>query len=314
MTDTCLLSGMQARGKVLFEISKLNEDILYFAGAGKGIGSVELGVDRGASYASTVIYFDRVGPKDQCRPAKSEIPGFARERSLEAGHGGVFCRQHSCGITDRIGRERQDYGRCFAAVAAGHGQHRGSSSDARIRATINWTRCAVRSICPRRKRSRRIRRSKLRSHMLPTIPGRIVNSVAPDGRALTIRLHHSFLQPPDDGYKPRIGDPRIGAFGIELQRLLRAFRQRNRYPLGASISLGKERSDSQGQRAEAAARVLPGCRHSGTDSQLYARRNSMVEHGLRGCWLSQRDGRERPDPGHGSDGHPLQLRVLGESR
>lgn len=51
------------RGKVLFEISKLNEDILYFAGAGKGIGSVELGVDRGASYASTVIYFDRVGPK-----------------------------------------------------------------------------------------------------------------------------------------------------------------------------------------------------------------------------------------------------------
>src|SRR5439155_7929877 len=51
------------RGKVLFEISKLNEDMLYFAGTGKGIGSVELGVDRGASSASTVIYFDRVGPR-----------------------------------------------------------------------------------------------------------------------------------------------------------------------------------------------------------------------------------------------------------
>src|SRR3954465_15695991 len=51
------------RGKVLFEISKLNEDLLYFAGTGKGIGSVELGVDRGASYLSTVIYFDRIGPR-----------------------------------------------------------------------------------------------------------------------------------------------------------------------------------------------------------------------------------------------------------
>src|ERR1700724_1500349 len=54
-----------ARGRILFEIPKLNEDLLYFVGAGKGIGSVELGVDRGASYASTVIYFERVGPRVQ---------------------------------------------------------------------------------------------------------------------------------------------------------------------------------------------------------------------------------------------------------
>ena len=52
-----------AKGRVLFEIPKLNEDLLYFAGVGQGVGSVELGVSRGASYASTVIYFDRVGPR-----------------------------------------------------------------------------------------------------------------------------------------------------------------------------------------------------------------------------------------------------------
>ena len=43
-----------ARGRLLFEIPKLNEDLLYFVGVGKGIGSVELGVDRGG--IGMVIY------------------------------------------------------------------------------------------------------------------------------------------------------------------------------------------------------------------------------------------------------------------
>ena len=38
--------------------------------------------------------------------------------------------------------------------------------------------------------------------------GNFVQSVAPTSNALTMRMHHSFVQLPDAGYTPRIFDPR----------------------------------------------------------------------------------------------------------
>ncbi len=45
-------------------------------------------------------------------------------------------------------------------------------------------------------------------------PGGIVSRMAPDGSAFTLHEHVSLLQLPDDGYKPRAWDPRIGYFGV----------------------------------------------------------------------------------------------------
>ncbi len=45
-------------------------------------------------------------------------------------------------------------------------------------------------------------------------PGPIVSSIAPDGSAITLREHLSLLPLPDDAYKPRREDPRIGYFEI----------------------------------------------------------------------------------------------------
>src|SRR6185436_11561273 len=50
-----------ARGRVLLEVPRLNEDLLYFVQVAKGLGNVELGIDRGAGGASKVIYFERQG-------------------------------------------------------------------------------------------------------------------------------------------------------------------------------------------------------------------------------------------------------------
>jgi len=44
-------------------------------------------------------------------------------------------------------------------------------------------------------------------------PGRLVRGVASTGEAVTLREHHSFVQAPDDGYEPRVMDPRLGANG-----------------------------------------------------------------------------------------------------
>ena len=40
------------------------------------------------------------------------------------------------------------------------------------------------------------------------ITGNFVNSVTPSPEAITLRMHHSFVQLPDSDYKPRVFDPR----------------------------------------------------------------------------------------------------------
>ncbi|HEY2805973.1 MAG TPA: zinc-dependent metalloprotease [Gemmatimonadales bacterium] len=48
-------------------------------------------------------------------------------------------------------------------------------------------------------------------------PGGIVGSIVPDGSAFTLREHLSLLPLPDDAYKPRAEDPRVGFFGIAFK-------------------------------------------------------------------------------------------------
>ena len=44
-------------------------------------------------------------------------------------------------------------------------------------------------------------------------PGGLVSGVAVNPQAVTLRQHHSFIQLPDDGYRTRIADPRVGVNG-----------------------------------------------------------------------------------------------------
>lgn len=44
-------------------------------------------------------------------------------------------------------------------------------------------------------------------------PGRLVNEVAATGQAVTLRQHHSFVRLPDDGFRTRVADPRVGVNG-----------------------------------------------------------------------------------------------------
>ena len=47
--------------------------------------------------------------------------------------------------------------------------------------------------------------------------GRTVNSVVPDANNITVKQHHSFVKLPDDNYKKRLFDPRSGAIFISYQ-------------------------------------------------------------------------------------------------
>jgi hypothetical protein len=47
-------------------------------------------------------------------------------------------------------------------------------------------------------------------------PGSLVREVAPTPEAVTLVQHHSLLRLPDDGYKPRLYDPRAGSYSVDF--------------------------------------------------------------------------------------------------
>ena len=51
-----------SKGRLLFEISQFDTDVLYFVSTAASPGSVELGMDRGVD-AQKVVHFQRIGPR-----------------------------------------------------------------------------------------------------------------------------------------------------------------------------------------------------------------------------------------------------------
>ncbi len=205
-----------ARGRLLFEVPKLNQDILYFAGAGKGIGSVEFGVDRGASYASTVVYFERVGPRVQIVQRNLKFRALQGNAALQQGMEESFASS----VLASLPIESEQDGKLIV-----------DATPFLLRDTVNiegtlrrqnqgaYKLDAARSsiYLPKTRAFPKNTEVEVTLTYAADTPGPLVNAVAPDGKALTIRLHHSFVQPPDNGYKPREGDPRIGAMGLSFK-------------------------------------------------------------------------------------------------
>ena len=50
-------------GQLFLEISRFNTEVLYSTGFAAGLGSNDIGIDRGALAGSRIIKFERVGPK-----------------------------------------------------------------------------------------------------------------------------------------------------------------------------------------------------------------------------------------------------------
>lgn len=77
-------------------------------------------------------------------------------------------------------------------------------------------------------------------------PGSQVAATAANGRSVTLTIHHSFVRLPEDGYTPRLDDPRVGAIDIGfydfstpldepiVQRYARRFRLERQDPEAAS--------------------------------------------------------------------------------
>jgi hypothetical protein len=203
-----------ARGRVLVEVPAFDRDVLYYVSAASGAGSVELPFDRGI-LATEVVHFVRSGPRvlvvaqnlryravgGSAAQAENVRDSFATSvlasLPVEGEEGDrvlvdatpLFMRD-AADVEGRLRRANQGAFRLDVARSGFHAPRiKSFPQNAEVETVVTFA---------------------------ADNPGLLVNNITPDGRAFTLRIHHSFLRAPE-GYTPRVADPRIGVSAIAFR-------------------------------------------------------------------------------------------------
>lgn len=202
-------------GKLLMEISRFNQEFLYQISLPTGVGSNPIGLDRGQLGDTHVVFFERIGPKvlmiepnyryraitgDETEKraveesfARSVLWGFkveSTEGSRVLVDATSFFLRDAHGVVDRLRQSRQGSFRFDESRSALYlPRTKSFPKNTEVETTLTFT---------------------------AEDPGPLVRQVAPTPQSLTVREHHSLVELPDDNYRPRRLDPRVGALGIEF--------------------------------------------------------------------------------------------------
>lgn len=201
-------------GKLLLEVPRLGEDFLYLQSLATGVGSNALGLDRGMIGGEYIARFERVGPSvfltlqnPSFRVEREYTEALARsvEESFPTSRIGAFAI-----VADEEGRLIVDATDFFLQDVMGVAQRIQNADQGTFRMDASRS-----SIFPDRTRAFPTNTEvEVSLTFTSDRPGAEIRQHTPDGRSLTLREHHSFVQLPDDGFRPRPFDPRIGLFAV----------------------------------------------------------------------------------------------------
>src|SRR5438270_2779198 len=203
-------------GKLLLEIARFDQEFLYQVSLQTGVGSNPIGLDRGQLGNTHVVFFQRTGPKvllvepNQRYRARSTDASerraveesFARSVlwgfKVEASEGDrvlvdatSFFLRDAHGVADTLRRTQQG---SFA---------------------LDESRSAI--YLPRTKNfPLNTEVEALLTFNAQGDPGPLVQQTTPWPQNVSVREHHSLVQLPDDNYRPRRYDPRVGNIHIEF--------------------------------------------------------------------------------------------------
>lgn len=196
-------------GKIWLEIDKLDSEILYQTSLPAALGSNDIGLDRGLLGSTSIIKFSRVGRKILLVQTNYDYRANTRDAAERRAVEQSFAQSALWGFT----AEAESNGKVL--VDATDFLLRDAMKVAnRIKASqqgnyaLEKSRCAI--YLPR------TRNFPQNTELEATITfvnnegnaGPLVQSVTPAAEAITVRMHHSFVQLPDGGYQPRVFDAR----------------------------------------------------------------------------------------------------------
>lgn len=200
-------------GKLWLEIDKWDTEFLYVNSLPAGIGSNDIGLDRAQLGGSRIVKFQRVGPKvlmiEPNYDYRAVTENAAERQAVEQ----AFAQSVTWGFevaAEENGKALVDATQFYLRDAHNVSGRLQSSNQGNYR--LEASRSAF--YLPRTKNFPKNSEVEVTLTFTGEPKGFWIRSVTPSADAVTVRQHHSFVELPDAGYKPREFDPRAGFFGI----------------------------------------------------------------------------------------------------
>src|ERR1700732_2186153 len=201
------------QGKLWLEIDKWSSEFLYQTSLPAGIGSNDIGLDRGQLGRTHIVRFERSGPKILLLQSNLDYRAVSDDADERRAVHDSFAESALWGFTvaaEENGRALVDATDFFLRDTHQVPQTLRRTKQGTYH--LDASRSAI--YLPRTKNF------PLNTEVEATLtfagddPGQWVKQVTPEPDSITVREHHSFVQLPPPGYKPRAYDPRSSFFGI----------------------------------------------------------------------------------------------------
>jgi len=203
-------------GKLWLQIDEWETEFLYINSLAAGVGSNDIGLDRGQLGESRVVKFERIGPKVLLVQPNYSYRAISQNAAEKESVEQAFARSVLWGF--EVAAETGDSVLVDATDFFMRDAHHVVRTLKRTKQgdyKLDATRSAF--YLPRTKSFPKNSEVEVTLTFTGDSPGDWVRSVVPTPEAITVRQHHSFVQLPDDDYEPRLFDPRAGYFGISYQ-------------------------------------------------------------------------------------------------
>lgn len=197
----------ESTGKIWLQIDKLNEEILYQTSLSAGLGSNDVSLDRGIMGTTYIVKFNRVGNKVLMIEPNYSFRAVAGDAAEKRAVEQSFAQSTIWG---------------FTVAAESNGSVLVDATDFLLRDALQ-----VSNVLQKTKQGsygidatrsamylERTKNFPLNTEFETTVtfvtkdgtPGNYVTAVTPVPEAITLRMHHSFVQLPDNNFKTRLYD------------------------------------------------------------------------------------------------------------
>ncbi len=203
------------KGKIWLAIDKWDSEFLYVNYLSRGVGSNDIGLDRGQIGSSRIVKFRKIGPKVLLIQPNYHFRAISNNPDEQKAVEESFAQSIIWGFEiaaqdkDRVLVDASAFFLRDAHDVIGvlKSKNQGDYALEESRSAINIERT---------KNFPKNTEVDVFLTFIGNKPGSLTRRVVPTPRAITVYQHHSFVELPDDKYKPRAFDVRAGFFGIQF--------------------------------------------------------------------------------------------------
>src|ERR1035438_1401329 len=202
-------------GKLWLQIDKWNTPFLYYESLPNGVGSNDVGLDRGQPGKTNVVHFERIGPRVLLVAENEDYRAITDDPEQKKAVQQAFAQSVLWGFESAAQNEDGDSVLVDATPFFLSDAHEVAARLATLKQGsyhVDSSRSAI--YLPRTKNFPENTDVESTLTFVGENPGQWIEEVTPDPRAITVHEHFSFIQAPPDGFHLRAEDPRCSFFGI----------------------------------------------------------------------------------------------------